>query len=363
MKHYRALYRSSTRLLLPLTLALASAAAVAQSPPPVSVETEYATEEEMSATMAVSGVVISREDAAISSELEGKLNWIAEVGDRFQKGDTIALLDTHLFELQVRDREAAIGAIKANLAWLERQTKRLNELANKNNTAHSELDETRARYQVLQNELTQAEVALQRRNYDLERAQVRAPFDGVVVSREMAAGEYAGVGRPLLRLVNTNAAEISVTAPLRLARYSEAGDRVKISNGSSSSSARVRSLIAVGDLRSHMMELRLSPTTNSGDGSLLIGEAVTVNLPASSRKSQTTISRDALVLRDRSNFVYLVNADLTAQRVDVELGAGIGDRIAVTGAIEPGDRVIIRGAERLRDGQKVTPLDQRISQR
>ena len=327
--------------------------------PPVTVETDVATRENISATMAVSGVVISREDALIASELDGRLEWIAEVGDRFSKGEVIAQLDIHLIELEKADREAEIAALKANLDWLQRQTRRLDELATSNNTAHSELDETRARYLVLQQELAQAEVGLKRTQYDLERASIRAPFDGVVVAREMSMGEYAGQGDRLLRLVNTAAAEISVTAPLRLARYSNPGDVVYISNGESSAEATIRSLISVGDLRSHMMELRLTPGTSDW----LIGEAITVELPAAHQQDQTTVARDAVVLRDRNNYVYVVKPDSTAQRVDIELGAGMGERITVFGAVQPGDKVVIRGAELLRDGQKVTTLAERVTMR
>lgn len=327
--------------------------------PAVTVETDRATREDIAATMAVSGVVISREDALIASELNSRLVWIAEVGGRFREGEVIAQLDTHLIELEQADREAEIAALKASLEWLQRQTRRLDELATANNTAHSELDETRARFLVLEQELAQAEVGLKRTHYDLDRASVRAPFDGIVVAREMSMGEYAAEGNHLLRLVNTTAAEISVTAPLRLARYSNPGDRVYISNGESTAEATIRSVITVGDIRSHMMELRLTPMTQDW----LIGEAMTVELPASEQQHQTTVSRDAVVLRDRNNYVYVVKEDSTAQRVDIELGAGSGERITVLGAVQPGDEVVIRGAELLRDGQKVTPLSERVTMR
>ncbi len=328
-------------------------------PQAVTVETDAVTRENVAPTMNVSGVVVSREDAAIASELDGRLEWIAEVGDRFQAGETIARLDQHLIELELREREAGIEALKANLDWLQRQTNRLDELANRNNTAHSELDETRARYLVLQQELTQAEVALERTRYNLERSTVRAPFDGVVVSRSMAAGEYATEGMPLLRLVNPRALEVSVTAPLRLARFNQAGDSVQLTNGDTVAEARIRSLVEVGDLRSHMMEFRLTPTTSDW----LIGEAVTVALPAAQIENSTTVARDAVVLRDRSNYVYVVKDDSTAERVSVQLGAGVGERIAIEGAIEPGDTVVVRGAENLRDGQKVNALEERVTMR
>ena len=343
---------------LSLLLAILIAGPVAGQDP-ATVQIDVATGEYMAASMSASGVVISREDAAIASELDGRLVWIAEVGQQFVEGEVVAQLDTHLIELEKQDREAEIAALKANLDWIEGQTRRLEELATANNTARSELDETRARYLVLQQELAQAEIGLKRSLYDLERASVRAPFDGVVVSREMAAGEYAAVARPLLRLVNTGAAEISVTAPLRLARFNRPGDVVRITNGESVAEATIRSLVAVGNNRSHMMELRLTPTTDSW----LIGEAMTAELPVSEVEKHITVSRDALVLRDRSNFVYVVREDATAERVIVELGPGLGERIAVQGALQPGDRVVVRGAERLRDGQRVEALNQQVSMR
>ena len=119
------------------------------------------------------------------------------------------------------------------------------------------------------------------------------------------------------------------------------------------------SLIAVGDTRSHMMEVRVLPE----EGNWFIGEAVTVALPTSTSQLLTSVSRDALVLRDQNNYIFIVGEDDMAKRVVVDLGSGLGDRIAVYGQLKAGDEVIIRGAERLRDGQQVERLGSRISMR
>ena len=64
--------------------------------------------------------------------------------------------------------------------------------------------------------------------------------------------------------------------------------------------------------------------------------------------------RDALVLRANRISVYVIDQENNAKRHDVELGTAEGDYIEVIGDIEPGDSVVIRGGERLRDGQSVT---------
>jgi len=338
--------------------ALTANAAAAQAP--VTVTTATVTSEFSVARMPVTGIVLSRQDAAIAAELSGRLTWIADVGDQVQAGDLLASLDPHLFQLEQRNRQAEVRRLQANLEWRSRQTKRLEELATRNNTAHSELDEIRSRHAMMQQELDQAQVAVERASYDLERAGIRAPFNGIVVSREVSAGEYTAAGSSLLRLVNTAAAEISVTAPLQLARYIRAGDGVAVGDQGTRGNATVRSMIAVGDSRSHMMELRITPDIAAN---WLIGEAVSVSLPASAAGQLTTVPRDALILRDHSNYVYVVEADNTARRVTVDLGSGLGERIAVSGKLSAGDEVVTRGAERLRDGQLVARLDQALSMR
>jgi len=348
-----------TSILTGLVLAAWAATAFAQDPTPISVETGTVEKEYLASRMPVSGVVISREDARIAAELAGRLTWIAEVGDQLQQGDVIARLESHLIELQRRDSEAAIKGLQANLAWVNRQTRRLEELATRNNTAHSELDEMRSRSIMLQQELIQVQLEGERIAYDLQRTEIRAPFAGVVVSRQISAGEYADVGQAMLRLVNSGAAEISVTAPLRLARFIQPGDPVTVSNEDAEGHAVVKNLIAVGDSRSHMMELRILPESDDW----FIGEAVTVSLPASEKGARVTVARDALVLRDRGSFVYRVTATGTAEKVNVDLGPGLGERIAVDGDLRAGDEVVIRGAERLRDGQLVQRVGQALSMR
>ena len=68
----------------------------------------------------------------------------------------------------------------------------------------------------------------------------------------------------------------------------------------------------------------------------------------------TAVPRDALVLRADRVSIYKIAENNVAKRVDVELGAAEGDYIEVIGEIAPGDDVVIRGGERLRDGQLVT---------
>ena len=65
------------------------------------------------------------------------------------------------------------------------------------------------------------------------------------------------------------------------------------------------------------------------------------------------VPRDALVLRHNGSFVFRVNDENIAEQIAVEIGDSAGDLVAVTGPLEAGDRVAIRGAENLQEGASV----------
>jgi multidrug efflux pump subunit AcrA (membrane-fusion protein) len=84
-----------------------------------------------------------------------------------------------------------------------------------------------------------------------------------------------------------------------------------------------------------------------------VGAAVEVRLPRTAKRRVVAVDRDALILRAERVSVFVVGTDDVAKQIDVELGAADGDLIEVIGGVKAGDRVVIRGGERLRDGQKV----------
>jgi len=322
-----------------------------------SVEVATVTESQSSSVVRLPGTVISKRDAKISAELNGRLKWVAEVGEQIAQGEPLAVIDDHLLQLQLRNDEAQMARISADIAYNQRQIKRLQRLAEKNNTARSELDEVESRTEMLRQDLHIAEVNRDRTLYDIDRTRVTAPFAGIVVSRAMTTGEYTQTGSALVRLVDTQSLEISVNAPLRVARYNQPGTRVQVETEENRMLTAIRGVIPVGDPRSRMMELRLQ--LQPGDG--FIGEAVTVELPDGKAELSLSIPRDALVLRSEQVFVYSISEDNKAVKIPVITGAGRGSRIAIQGNLKTGDSVVIRGAERLREGQEVRVIEQQLA--
>ena len=106
----------------------------------------------------------------------------------------------------------------------------------------------------------------------------------------------------------------------------------------------------VSDLRSRLYELRVEMPA----GHWSVGQSVRIAVPTQRAREVLAVPRDALVVRRGSISLYKVDADKIARRVAVTTGIASGPFIEVSGDLEAGDQIIIRGGERVRPGQAVS---------
>jgi len=331
-------------LALPLT---GIAPVLAADAPPVPVVVTTVQSENFGASLAATGTVVSRNDARISSEVGGPLAWIAEPGATVKRGDTLARIAPERLSLTLRDNEAALKRLEAQLSLLATQRARLQTLGNV--VSQSQLDEALSRERMAEQDVEQARVARDRARLDLNRAAVRAPFDGVVAERLQQSGEFVASGAPLLRLVNERDLEVVARAPMTTADTVTAGADAQIIDGDRKVSGKVRAVIPVGDERSRMVELRIALTDR-----WRVGAPVRVEIAPRDMRKVVTVPRDAVILRQGASYVMRVRADNTAERVAVNIGPGRENQVQIDGTLRAGDRVIIRGGERLEPGQSVS---------
>lgn len=346
---------AAAALLLPLEGQAASQTedAADQGPPPAKVVVREAVMVQMAPQVELPGTVISPHDSRIAAAVQGSVVWIAEVGTDAAEGDVIARVDARDWDLARADAAAEVKRLEARLVFLEREVARLEELAATGNTPRARLDESIANRDATAQELVQARNAVARAEVNIDRTEVRAPFPGRVVERLAQPGEFASPGRDLVRLVDIRRPEVRVQVPVGLAGSLKDGLAVTVRGEEGPVPGQIHTLIPVGDAVSRSLEVRVRPAANGW----LVGSAVRVALPDGAAKQVVAVPRDALILRAGAVFVYVIDPDDTARRVSVEPGPSQGALIAVEGALKAGERVVIRGGERLRPGQAVTLSD------
>ena len=297
----------------------------------------------------VPGSVVSRDDARLATSASGRLEFVAEVGTRLKAGELVARLEDRAARLRLEDARSEVARIKAQRDLAQRQRDRLQALADSNSIAANQLDEASAQLGQLAAQQRQAEVRVHTAEYELSQTRIEAPFPGVVTERLAQRGEYAATGTAIVHLVDVTNLEARVQAPLALAGMVRRGMPLAVRAGDRLLNEKVRSVVAVGDERSRQFELRIALPGSA----LLVGNAVEVALPEREAEKTLAVPRDALVERADGSYVVRISGDGSSERVSVRVGASDGEFTAVEGALNPGDQVVVRGAERLAAGQKV----------
>jgi RND family efflux transporter MFP subunit len=332
------------------------ASQTAAAPRAAPVEIMTAVEVRMAPLSWLPGSVIGRDDARISAEVEGVLQQVADVGDRFEQGNELGQLEPTSLRLELEEASAAIPPIEARIRFYEREVERLGTLTPRGNVAENLLDEMIANRDEARGQLRVAEARLARIRDRLNRTVIRAPFNGVVMERYRYPGERVTAGEQILRLVNTERLEVQVRIPGSAIRMVQAGDSLQVMDNEHEINGIVRTIVPVGDDASRLYELRLS-----FEGvDWLAGHPVRVGVPLAIPRKVVAVHRDALVIRREQMMLYRVDADDNAELLSVTAGAADGNLIEIHGPIEPGDRIILRGNERLQPGQAVhilNPID------
>ncbi len=341
---------------LPLFILAFDAAAQTPATPPAIVDVGTASASKLAPQRWVPGSVVSRDDAKIASAEAGRLEFVAEVGTRVKAGERIAKIDDQALRLRRDELAAEVRRTDAQRALAATQLDRLQKLEASNTIAKSQIDEARATLETNVQTTSRARAQLRQIEHDIEQADVRAPFAGVVTERFSQRGEYLQIGASIVHLVDTDHIEARVQAPLALADKIRAGMQVQVRAGGAEKPANVRAIVPVGDERARQFELRVGV-----DPALaLVGSAVDVALPdvqaergGANTTASLAIPRDALVQRSDRTYVMRITGDNKAEQITVTPGTSSGDLVAVQGPLNVGDRLVVRGAERLKAGQSV----------
>jgi len=338
-------------LLLALIMPLA-AAQEQKGPPPVPVVVAEAVERELAPITWIPGTVISRDDTRLAAEVEGRLVWVAEVGAVLAPGDPAARLDDALLRQELAEQEATVEREAARLKFFGQEVERLQRLAKKNNAAQSQLDQALSNRDVARSDRRGAEARVALIRDRIERSVVRAPFAGVVTERLAQVGEWLDRGGAVVRLVSTKHLEVRARIPGAALAYVATGSALDIRSGDTAATGTVHTLVPVGDDQSRLYELRLELK----DSTWPAGQTLRVAVPSAAPRMVVAVPRDALVLRRSGTAIFRILDDGSAERVTVSTGIAADEFIEVHGGIRPGDKVVIRGGERLRPGQKVNAI-------
>ncbi len=151
----------------------------------------------------VTGTIQPERKADLRAEVSAVvLQALKENGDVVRRGDVLVRLDETAIRDNVNSAEDAARNATLSLDQAERNLARLKTLRASGMTSLQALDEAEVRRNGAQSELSAANSRAAQARQQLQRTQIRAPFDGVVSDRKVSAGDTASIGKELLKVID-----------------------------------------------------------------------------------------------------------------------------------------------------------------
>jgi membrane fusion protein, multidrug efflux system len=313
------------------------------------------------------GTVTSLATVTIRSQISGYLVKVAyEEGQIVKKGDLLAEIDSRPYELALALAQGSLARDKALLATAQLDLKRYQDLAKTNAISRQQLD-TQASL-VVQYEATilsdQAQIDTAKLN--IAYCHIVAPVSGRVGLRLVDQGNYVTAGDATGLVVITQLQPISVIFTTAEDNLPQIQKRLR-ANATLQATAFDRTgvtKLSVGELKT--LDNQIDTTTGTvklraifanEDDNLFPNQFVNIQLLVDVLHQATIIPTSAVQRGAPGTFVYLIDADSTVSVKPIDLGPGSGERVAVRSGLSPGDRMVIDGADRLRNGAKVVIRD------
>ncbi len=333
-----------------------SAQVVAQGPqqPPAQVVVSEVIETELNQEITVTGRVVSPNATQAVAEVTGRVVYSAQIGELVPKGEMVYQIDTEVLELRYTEQKALVQRAKLQTEYYQKEHDRLKTLGTAANVSANALDESAYRLGVAKQDLTIANARLAMIADEIERARYIAPHTLVVSERMVKTGEFVNRGQAVVAMHNPHQVELLFELPIVWRHKVITGDQYKLSTAAGHElDVTVSHVVAAANERSQTFQVKAQLAQNQ-HAVLALNEIVSVVAVLPVTDESVAIPRDAVVLRQGGTFVYQIDeAEGVAKQVPVQLGKGTEEYVSFKGELTPGAKVAIRGAERLRDGQKV----------
>jgi membrane fusion protein, multidrug efflux system len=309
------------------------------------------------------GTVTSLATVTIRSQISGYLVKVAfKEGDEVKKGDLLAEIDSRPYEAALAQAKGALTRDEALLKGAQVDLTRYQGLAAQNAVPHQQLDTQIALVAQDQGLVEADRAAVKAAEVNLQYCHIVSPLDGRVGLRQVDQGNYVTPGDTNGLVVITQLHPISVlfTVPednlQAIARRLRQGavlpaTALDRSGANTLADGALQTFDSQIDPATGTIKLRAQFPNESR--TLYPNQFVNIRLLLDTHKDVTTMSTAGIQRGVPGTFVYLINADNTVSVRAVKLGVTDGDHVEVLSGLQPGDRIVIDGADKLRDGAKI----------
>jgi RND family efflux transporter MFP subunit len=308
-------------------------------------------------TISIIGTIAARYDMPIGVEGDGgRITAIyVEAGDHVKQGQVLAHLDNSVLEPQVTNLQAALDQARAEADLADAEYQRARAVGSSGALSAEETQRRKSSAVTAATHVKVAAAQLVEAQARLARADVRAPANGIILTRNVEVGQTAMPGgEALFRLSKDGETELRgqvAEQDLPLLKVGQLVD-VKLTGSSKVYQGRIRLLGAIIDPATRLgtAKVSLTPDINLRPGAFARAE-VTVSNAERSVLPQTAVLSD-----DKGSYVLIVNPDGKVERRAVRVTGMISSGVTIADGINPKDQVVTTAGAFLQVGETVKPV-------
>jgi RND family efflux transporter MFP subunit len=296
------------------------------------------------------GTVAAVRQARIASRLSGYVERVAvRAGDRVTAGELLVAIDPADTRGQLEQARAGLARAEAALAEASSNHDRYANLYREGAATRQQFEGVEREYVAARSQLAAARAAVDMARAQSAYAEVRAPYAGVIVERDVDPGDLATPGRTLLVLEDP--ARLEVRAQVDDATYAalRPDQTVPVRAGTKRIETKLAQLVPAGDPLSHthLVKLALPP-----DAPVASGRYVTVEVPLGTREA-LVVPASAVVTRAGITGVFVVAPGGAAQFRLVREGSSGPSGIEIQAGLSAGEVVVKAPDERIENGSRI----------
>jgi RND family efflux transporter MFP subunit len=345
-------------LLLPSVIVFSQQENKPDGPPPASVRVADVERKMVSRQIELVGTTKPVTESKVATEISGIVDYFpVKEGDFVSKGQILLRLRDKRLKLSLNGAVATRERIRANLEEAKKELDRMEKLKATQSVAERRYDAAYFLYQALSQELNKSTADIELLEYEISQKNVLAPFSGFVAGKHAEVGEWVVAGGSVVDLIDLSIIEVVVDVPERFFVNLEPGNEVFVTVKSLFRKPMKEKILAIfpkGDPSSRTFTVKIA--INNPDMKIKGGMEAHAAFNVIEEQESIVVHKDAVVIAGKERLVFAVRNGF-ATPVPVVIIGHFENSVAVEGDLKPGDKVVIRGNERLRPGQPVKVLE------